>query len=77
MNFLSGAALTIVHLVDTVLFFNWVSVLECEVLWKKMMGKCENRDGFGRRRERPARKIMEGSQVVPREGKRMRSQGTP
>lgn len=42
-----------------------------------MAGKCENREGCGRRGERPARRIIEGSKVVPREGKIMRSQGDP
>lgn len=40
-----------------------------------MAGKCETEKAVGEWGERPARRIIEGSKVVPREGKIMRSQG--
>lgn len=40
------------------------------------MEKYENREGCGRRGERPGRRIMDGSKVVPRGGESMKSRSS-
>jgi hypothetical protein len=44
---------------------------------EEMVGKYENREGSGRKRERPARRIMGGSKVVLRREESMKSPGKP
>lgn len=57
--------------------FNQLGVLECGLCRRKGWGCPRTEKAVGEGGERPARRIMEGSKVIPRGGESMESQGKP